>query len=172
MTTYDVSSLSQLNAAIEAVDAAAANSGAQTIDIESGTISLTSALEAINLNAGVSLTIAGDSGAVLDGGGTQRGLFIYSGDVTVENLTLQNMKAVGGAGGSGGGGAGLGGGLFVAGSSDVTLDNVAFNNDAAKGGAGGSGSDAIGGGGLGGKGASDKGGGGRYWDGRFGGSQW
>jgi hypothetical protein len=48
MTTYDVSTLAELNSAIEAVDAAAAGSGAQTIDIASGTISVTSALEAIN----------------------------------------------------------------------------------------------------------------------------
>jgi hypothetical protein len=76
MTTYDVSTLAELNSAIEAVDAAAAGSGAQTIDIASGTISVTSALEAINLNTGVSLTIDGASGAVLDGGGTQRGFFV------------------------------------------------------------------------------------------------
>jgi hypothetical protein len=100
MTTYNVSTLAGLNSAIEAVDAATAGSGAQAIDIESGTISVTSALEAINLAAGVSLTISGASGAVLDGGGTQRGLFIYSGDVSIENVTLQNMKAVGGAGGA------------------------------------------------------------------------
>jgi hypothetical protein len=68
MTTYDVSTLTELNSAIEAVDAAAAGSGAQTIDIPSGTISVTSTLEAINLAGGVWLTISGASSAVLDGG--------------------------------------------------------------------------------------------------------
>jgi autotransporter passenger strand-loop-strand repeat protein len=145
MTTYDVSTLTQLNTAIEDVDAAAAGSGAQTIDIASGTISITSALEAINLNTGVSLTISGASGAVLDGGGTQRGLFIYSGNVTVENLTLQNMAAVGGAGAAGGGGgAGLGGGLFVAG----------IGGNGGFGGGGGAGGAVGGDGGFGGGGGS------------------
>ena len=63
----------------------------------SGTVNLASALEAIDLHNGVSLTIAGAAGAALDGGGAQRGLFVYSGDVTVEYLTLQNMTAVGGS---------------------------------------------------------------------------
>ncbi len=52
----------------------------------------------------------------LDGSGDQRGLFIYSGVVNVTDLTLSDMRALGGSGASGGGGgAGLGGGLFVAG---------------------------------------------------------
>jgi hypothetical protein len=135
-----VSTLVQLNAAIEAVDSAGSGAGAQQIDINS-TISVTSALVPINLSNGVSLTISGTAGAALDGGGSQQGLFIYSGDVTVESLTLENMKAQGGAGSGGGGGAGLGGGLFVAGSGDpnqavtpnVTLINVSFQNDQAVG---------------------------------------
>ncbi len=93
---------------------------AYTIDI-TGQINLTTDLLAINLESGSSLTLAGTNGSggpavqTLDGEGSQRGLFVYAGNVTLENLTLQNMSAVGGAGGSGGGGgAGLGGGLFVA----------------------------------------------------------
>ena len=130
---------------------------------------------AINLESGSSLTIAGTTGfggvevQTLDGGHSQRGLFVYAGNVTVENLTIQNMSAVGGAGGGGdtgsglggGGGAGLGGGLFVTGSSDgvgganVTLDNVSFINDAATGGAGGGGgAERVGGGGGGGLGGA------------------
>ena len=58
-------------------------------------INLTTPLEAINLKTGVTLDIEGQ-GATLNGGGSQRGLFVYSGVVTVENLTLANMKAVGG----------------------------------------------------------------------------
>ena len=45
----------------------------------------------------------------LDGGGSQRGLFVYAGNVTLENLTIQNMSAVGGAGGGGDTGSGLAG---------------------------------------------------------------
>ena len=143
---------------IDVGGADAAPNTAYTIDI-TGTIDLTTALLAINLESGSSLTIAGTNGSggvevqTLDGGDSQRGLFVYAGNVTVENLTIQNMSAVGGAGGGGdtgsglggGGGAGLGGGLFVTGSSDgvgganVTLDNVSFINDAATGGAGGGG---------------------------------
>ena len=59
---------------------------------------------AINLPAGSTLTIQGTNGSggaavqTIDGGGTERGLFVYSGDVTVENLTLENMLAQGGNG--------------------------------------------------------------------------
>ena len=95
----------------------------------SNNITLTSAmanvLSAVNLGSGSSLTIDGQ-GHVLDGGQIHRGLFVYNGAVTVENLTIQNAVATGGAGGSGnwagGGGAGLGGGLFVASGGNVTLD--------------------------------------------------
>ena len=159
---------------IDVGGADAAPNTAYTIDI-TGTIDLTTALLAINLESGSSLTIAGTTGfggvevQTLDGGHSQRGLFVYAGNVTVENLTIQNMSAVGGAGGGGdtgsglggGGGAGLGGGLFVTGSSDgvgganVTLDNVSFINDAATGGAGGGGGgERVGGGGGGGLGGA------------------
>jgi hypothetical protein len=40
----------------------------------------------------------------LNGGGSRQSLFIYSGGVTVENLTLENMKAQGGGGDAGGAG--------------------------------------------------------------------
>ncbi len=80
----------------------------------------------------MSLTIDGN-GATLDGGavngvGGHRGLFVYSGNVTIENLTLSNMNAIGGAGVSGGGGgAGLGGGLFVANNASGDANAVAGN---------------------------------------------
>ena len=112
MTTYTVSTLAQLNSAILAIDSATSGTGANTINI-SGTVSLTSALEAINLASGNSLTISGFSGGTLDGLGNQRGLFIYAGDVAVENLSIVSATAAGGNGaGGGGGGAGLGGGLY------------------------------------------------------------
>ncbi len=176
-----VTTEADLNKLIEAVDGATV-AGTYTIDI-AGPITLTTALDAINLHAGVTLDIQGTNGSggaqnqTIDGGGDQRGLFIYSGDVNVSDLTLADMRAVGGAGGSGasggGGGAGLGGALFVAGATTaggagaltnepgqvvlpvVTLDNVNFSNDSATGGAGGSGvanSFGGGGGGLGGAG--------------------
>ena len=136
-TIFTVASEADLNAAIRAIDvggADVAQNTAYTINI-TGPISLTTDLLAINLESGSSLTIAGTDGVggpaaqTLDGNGSQRGLFVYAGNVTVQNLTIENMSAVGGAGGSGGGGgAGLGGGLFVTGTSDgvggahVTLD--------------------------------------------------
>jgi hypothetical protein len=181
-----VTNETELNQAIQAADTAAP--GGYEIDI-GGQINLTTALEAINLPTGVSLSIEGttaDGSAVqsqiIDGGNSQRGFFVYSGDVSIEFLTLQNMKAVGGAGGAvgtggagGGGGAGLGGGLFVAGATTaggagtvtndadqavvpvVVLNEVIFSHDAASGGAGGGTSfdkGFLGGGGLGGAGGS------------------
>jgi autotransporter-associated beta strand protein len=186
--TATATSASDLNALIKAADSA--TSGTFTIDI-SGSIALNtlpavadgetlafsgnSAVEtpvtavpdiaAINLQSGVSLVIAGSNNAVLDGGNTVRGLFAYAGNVTVNNLTLQNMVARGGAGGNsgwaGGGGAGLGGGLFVGAGANVTLNGVGFSGDQAIGGAGGDNTGGgfaggyAGGGGLGGNGGLD-----------------
>ena len=126
-------------------------------------------LEAINLGAGGSLTIDG-GGFTLNGRPinqlpSQRGLLVYAGNVTIENLALNNMTAFGGNGGNasnpGGGGAGLGGGLLIASGGNVTIDNVSFSGDAAAGGNGGnyngSGFGGGGGGGLGGAGGSASG---------------
>ena len=164
-TNFTVTNETELNADIRAIDVSGADAAQNTNYVINiiGTIDLTTDLLAINLESGSSLTIGGTNGsggAALDGGGSQRGLFVYAGNVTVENLTIENMSAVGGAGASGGGGgAGLGGGLFVTGTSDgvggahVTLDDVTFSNDKATGGAGGAGRlSAGGGGGLGGAG--------------------
>ena len=87
-TPPGVTTQAQLNAAILQADNAAAGSGLQTI-VLGGNVTLTTALKAINLKSGVTLDIVGD-GHTLDGGGTQRGLFVYSGDVTIEDLTIQN----------------------------------------------------------------------------------
>ena len=101
-------------------------------------------LSAINLHTGVTLTIngAGDSLIGTNGSDTFRGLFVYSGNVSINNLTIKNAVATGGAGGyagnfAGGGGAGLGGGLFVGNTATVTLNQVYFSSDKAIGGAGG-----------------------------------
>src|SRR5690606_23629161 len=77
-------------------------------DLE-GSIVLGSDLPAIV----VDMTIDGDGRITIDGAGSYRGLFVYSGEVRVENLFIENAMAKGGDGGSGGalgggGGAGLG----------------------------------------------------------------
>jgi plastocyanin len=162
-TTFSVSSEATLNAAIAAIDVSGAQSRTNTayrIDFVKG-FTLGSDLDAINLAAGDSLTIDG-AGASLNGGGAQRGFFVYSGAVEIENLTIADAVATGGAGGAGayagGGGAGLGGGLFVASAGRVTLSDVKFAGDGAVGGAaGGAGVGYGGGGGLGGAGGAGSG---------------
>ena len=114
-----------------------------------GNISETSDLPAITK----SITINGNgftlSGAKSTGQGTS-GLFVFSGTVAIENLTISQVTAQGGAGGNaGGGGAGLGGALFVASGANVTVTNVALLNNVARGGNGGSVPAAGGGGGGG-----------------------
>jgi large repetitive protein len=148
--TFAVTTEAQLNAALVAIQTESTELSAGqtiTVDLSGANISLTSDLEAVNVAQGTDLVIDG-GGGTLDGMGDQRGLFIYSGNVTVENLAINNALAQGGNGASGGapggGGAGLGGGLFVAGTANggaapasVTLMNVTFNNDSAQGGNGG-----------------------------------
>ena len=181
-----ITTIADLNNVIEQADNPNATSGT-TFEIDLGTnapIALTSALDAINLAAGVTLDIEGDPTgaagvfATLNGGGDQRGLFVYSGVVNISDLTIADAKAAGGAGGAGsgggGGGAGLGGGLFVAGATNasgtaatshdsdqavtpiVTLTDVSFAQDEAVGGAGGTlaSGGAGGGGGMGGAGGT------------------
>ena len=98
----------------------------------------------------MTLDIKGN-GATIDGENeathqsyNQRGFFVYSGVVTLENMTIANTVARGGDGGNGlgggGGGGGLGGGLFIANDSgsavagQVTLSGVSFNANSAIGG--------------------------------------
>lgn len=160
-------------------------------------ITLTSAsggdLQAIQLGA-VSpgtLTIDGN-GFALSGGNQFRGFVVGSTFATagippavtlnLQNITIQNTVATGGAGGTGlgggGGGAGLGGALFIGTGATVNASNVNLVNSSAVGGAGGVGgiatSYAGGGGGLGGSGgtanASFAGGGGGFGSGASGGS--
>lgn len=77
-----VSNEADLNAALVAAAGETA-AGAYEIDL-GGDIAETTALKAVNLRPGVSLVINGQ-GHTLDGGDAQRGLFAYSGNVTVEN---------------------------------------------------------------------------------------
>jgi len=164
-TIPSVNNVGALNALIETADSLAPDSGVFTIAIASNITLGGTALEAINLAPGVTLDIQGNGNALI-GGGTatpERGLFVYAGDVVVQNLTLESFDAKGGAGGAlGGGGAGLGGGLFISSNvtgdaGNVTLDDVTFSGDRASGGTGGHGGGATaagGGGGLGGGGGA------------------
>ncbi len=104
------------------------------------------------------ITING-GGYTLNGGGVQRGFFVYSGTVAINDLAIANAVASGGGGGSGlsagGGGLGAGGALFVANGANVTVSNVQMTGGAATGGAGGgSGPSRGGGGGMGGAGGN------------------
>jgi len=148
----------QLNQDLAAI---AGGTGSYTISFGSG-FTLNTDLLALNLGAGGSLTLIGN-GQTINGAGTYRGLFDYSGALVVNDLTI----ARGGSGGTapangtgaGAGGAGLGGGLFVASAGNATLNNVTFTSDSALGGSGGnntgSSSEASGGGGgLGGNGGN------------------
>jgi hypothetical protein len=158
---YTANSEAALNAIIAEIDVSgryAAPGTTYTIAL-AGNIALTTDLDAINLVAGSTVVIDG-GGATIDGGGITRGFFDYAGGLTLENMTIQNTVAKGGAGGAGavggGGGAGLGGGLFVAAAGTAAIANVVFVNDSAVGGTGGAsgGVGFGGGGGLGGAGGA------------------
>jgi hypothetical protein len=104
-STCTVNSASDLISAITTVDNNPSTS--YTINIDNNiTLTASTTLPAINTTS--MLTINGGSNT-LDGGKAQRGFFVYSGTVTIENVTIENAIAQGGGGGSsGGGGAGLG----------------------------------------------------------------
>ncbi len=162
-TTYgNVSNASALSADITAIDLASqAGGGTGThyvITLKAGaTLTEGSDVTAIDLAGSDTLTLNGE-GAELNGADDYRGLFVYAGKVTIENLTIEDAVAKGGAGG--------GGALFVAddesdgaygNSPQVTLDNIDFASDSAVGGTGGirgAGSAGGGGGGLGGPGGN------------------
>ncbi|MDE3132378.1 MAG: hypothetical protein KGL16_14600, partial [Acidobacteriota bacterium] len=160
--TYTVSTSADsgpgsLRAALTAVDTAPSPPDVIDFSPGIGTITLASELPALTQSVAID-----GNGATIDGAGTYRGLFAYSGTIAISDLTIADALATGGAGGAGdgagGGGAGLGGGLFVASGATVTLSGVSFSDDGAQGGAGGAegpGGDAPGGGGgLGGPGGS------------------
>ena len=101
-----VSSASQLGLDIEAIDNLSKADGGDgthyTITLKKGaTLTESADISAINLAGKDTLTINGQ-GAKLDGAGAYRGLFAYAGATTIENLTIQNAVAQGGAGGGGG----------------------------------------------------------------------
>ena len=100
-STIVVNNEAQLNEAIKAVDRET-NAGqytiqmAQTITLGGDTDDgLPAGLYAVNLASGVDLTLDGKNN-ILSGGGGERGLFVYAGAVTIENLTIEDAKAIGG----------------------------------------------------------------------------
>jgi uncharacterized protein with beta-barrel porin domain len=139
------------------------------------TIQLNGILPIINNSSNpVNITI-GNSGSIrtvtIDGNsGDYNGFFIPTGNVTIQNITFQNMTARGGNGGNGisggGGGMGAGGAIYASqtfldsSTPSVTLINVEMNNCSAIGGNGGSYIEGISGneGGGGGGGFSGNGG--------------
>src|SRR5580704_15138426 len=145
-----VTNETDLNPDLETV--AAETSGGFTLTLGASFV-LSSDIEAIDLHAGVTLTIDG-AGNTLNGNDLHRGFLVYAGTVTIENLGLSSVAAIGGSGGAGiyggGGGAGLGGGLFVAAGGRVTLNDVTMTGDQAQGGNGGAGGNASSGAGGGG----------------------
>lgn len=95
----------------------------------------------------------GGSEVTINGNNTYPAFVIDFGSnsVSIQNLTLQDMKSIGGNGGLGGGGGGLGAGagiLVISGGASIS--NVTFNNNNAVGGDGGAGNSLAGGGGGGG----------------------
>ncbi|PZU50159.1 MAG: hypothetical protein DI568_03245 [Sphingomonas sp.] len=88
------------------------------------------------------LTIIGGN-HTLSGDGQYRGLYVQSGTLAVNDLTIANTYAQGGnggngwGGGGGGGGAGLGAGIFVASAAQVSLSGVHLSNNSVQGGNGG-----------------------------------
>jgi hypothetical protein len=161
----EVNSTASLISAIQGIDSQPG--GTFEIDLISN-ITLTTQLPAIVLSQStfenLALTINGE-GHTLSGNDTFRGLFVYSGNVTIENLQISHAVARGGDGrNGGGGGAGLGGGLLIADDvahgaaspGNVTLINVGFDHDQAIGGnADASTAGAGGGGGMGGSATDD-----------------
>ena len=98
-------------------------------------------IAAVNLHSGVSLVINGSNNAMLDGGDTVRGLFAYSGNLTINNVTIQNTVAQGGPAATRASPAAAArvsaADLFVAANANVTLNGVSFSDTKAIGGAGG-----------------------------------
>ena len=149
--TFNIASASDFNTDITLADVGGADAGTgNTYDFNiTGGFTLDRQLYAINLQGGTGgkdvLNISGATApggrATLDGNNLYNGFFDYAGNVTISNLTLNQMQAVGGAGGAGedggGGGLGAGGALFVASGGNATLNNVALTYNKAAGGAGG-----------------------------------
>src|SRR4051794_30152794 len=93
-TSFTVASTDDLNAALRAIDVGGTSSApntAYTISFSSS-FTLTGQLYAINLAGGDRLAIEGN-GDTLNGAGTYNGLFVYSGQVSISNLAINDAKA-------------------------------------------------------------------------------
>ncbi len=119
-----------------------ASPGTHTVsfNLSDPTIAYTNMLPIINLTNTNTLTIdgsntlAGTGQIILDGGSVTRGFFVRQGDVTIQNMTIQNTNATGGNGQTlGGGGLGAGGGVFIY-DAAVSLSNLTLSNNQAVGG--------------------------------------
>lgn len=154
---YTVSSSAEFAQAIVAINA---DPTANHRIILSQDIALAGQPLPIMLTSG-SLTVVGNSHEI-SGSGQYRAFFVESGAVALENLSIANGRALGGAGGGGaGGGLGAGGAVFVDAGAELRLKNVNFAGNAAVGGTGGANSVGSGdGGGLGGVSGVGLGGGG------------
>ncbi len=138
-----------------------------TITFTTPSVTLTALPPPINLFQADTIIIgnSGGSPTIIDGGSLYRPFFIRQGDVTLQNMTIQNGLAQGGSGGAvgGGGGMGAGGALFVD-AATVNISNVTFSSNAASAGLVGGSSGFMGagggGGGLGGNANVVSGGGG------------
>jgi hypothetical protein len=83
--TVDASDTASLNLAIAAVNAGTAT----TINITGG-FTLNAAVTAINTTNTIAIT---GNNNTINGGGSQRGLFVYAGTVSIGNLAIQNTAA-------------------------------------------------------------------------------
>ncbi|MER2534307.1 MAG: pectate lyase-like adhesive domain-containing protein, partial [Rhizobiaceae bacterium] len=143
---YSVANEAELRAALSSGDATTITFTGDIVVTQGGGGDLPAVQGNVTIDGG---------GHSLSGDGANRGLFVYGdSNVRIQDLTIKDTAATGGAGGArAGGGAGLGGGLFVHSDSNVTLSNVTFEDNAANGGDGGTNSSFDGGGGgLGGDG--------------------
>ena len=101
---YNAYDIVTLNDAIEAANAVNTPNATVYITLLGHvTINLSNTpLKAINLRPGVTLTIDGYAGsgpgngpgATLDGGGNERGLFVYAGTVNIDDLAINNMQSL------------------------------------------------------------------------------
>ena len=158
VTNPDIEGVGGLRQALDGINASPL--AINQIDIQLAAANLTGQiynLPPIDIQTNA-LIINGPLGdAFLIGGNTFRGFFISSGNVTINNMTLNNNQAQGGDGGSGGGGGGLGAGgaFFVKSGASLTLNGVSVTSAIAAGGNGGDGNSlAGGGGGMGGAGGA------------------
>lgn len=137
-----------------------------TIFFDIPTVTLGALPPPINLYQQDTIIIGNSLGipTIIDGAGAYRPFFINQGTVTLQNMTIQNGMAQGGAGTMGGGGGMGAGGAVLVNNATVTIDRVDFTTNTASAGIGTMGS-LGGGGGLGGAGGGTTrpaGGGGGY----------